>query len=39
MWFDSSSRSAPAQHVMSLIKVMTLINKHSDGAVEHGQFG
>jgi hypothetical protein len=39
MRVDLSSRCVTAQHVMSLIKVVTLINKHPDGAIEQRQFG
>jgi hypothetical protein len=37
--FDSRSRGIAAQQLMSLLKLVTLINKHPDGAIEHGQFG
>ena len=36
---DSSNRGISAQHVMSLLNVVTLINKYPDGAIEHRQFG
>jgi hypothetical protein len=39
MRLDSSGRCVAAQHVMSLLNVVTLINKHPDGAIEHREFG
>jgi hypothetical protein len=37
--FDTRSRGVAAQHVMSLLDVVTLINKYPDGAIQHRQFG
>jgi hypothetical protein len=39
MRFDSSSRGILAQHLMSLLNVVTLINKDPDGAIQHREFG
>jgi hypothetical protein len=37
--FDSRSRGIAAQQLMSLLKLVTLINKHPDGAIQQRQFG
>ncbi len=34
---DLSSRGGSAQHPLSLLNVVTLINKHPDGAIHHRQ--
>jgi hypothetical protein len=39
MWLYSSSSCVAAQHVMSLLNLVTLINKYPDGAIERRQFG
>ena len=36
--FDSRSRGVPAQHLMSLLNVVALLDQHSDGSIEHRQF-
>jgi hypothetical protein len=37
--FDSRSRGIAAQQLMSLLNLVSLINKHPDGAVQQRQFG
>jgi hypothetical protein len=39
VWCDTSSRGVPVQHVMRFHKVVTVINKHPDGAIQHRQVG
>jgi hypothetical protein len=37
--FDSRSRGLSAQHVMSLLDVVALLDQHPEGAIQHRQFG
>ena len=39
VWCNTSSRGVPVQHLMSLHKVVTVINKHPNGAIQHRQVG
>ena len=36
---DTSCRCVPAQHLISLHKVVAVINEHTDGAIQHRQVG
>ena len=36
---DPRGSGIAAQQLMSLLNIVTLINKHPDGSIEHGQFG